>query len=268
MADLFSRLAERTLGVAEVARPLTPAVFTPLPQPTIDAFASAPSPAIPSTHAPQPEPDAAPRAPKSEQAPDAADLPFAPRRKAPESRGTGDHAYSTTMSEPFRSRVGQVLPPVSPQDSRAPDSAPLEQPAMEHGSSAATESRSPIVALPSRRSSVETSASDPHARSMDPRDRDDDERDKAAISVDAPLWKQPAGPAIPAAPRASARTATQERDRVRSHDQADSTVEVNIGRIEVRAVFPPSPTSSPVRRAADSALSLANYFKERDGGAR
>ena len=266
MADHFSRLAERTLGVAEVARPLTPPVFAPLPQPGVGALVSAPSPAMASAQEPQPEPDAAPLRPRTEQAPDMKDLPFAPRRNTPAPRATDDDPYPATTKHELRSRVGQILLPASPQDS--PNSASLEQPGLEQRTSAATESRSPIVALPSRRSGFETAATDPDARSAEPGGRNEDASDKAAISADAPLWKQPAGLETPAVPRVLARTATQQRDRVRSQRQTDSMVEVNIGRIEVRAVFPPPPASSPVRRAADSALSLADYFKERDGGAR
>jgi hypothetical protein len=45
-------------------------------------------------------------------------------------------------------------------------------------------------------------------------------------------------------------------------------VEVSIGRIEVRAIFPEPQQLAPVRRASDSALSLADYLKERDRGGR
>ncbi len=266
MADLLSRLAERTLGVAGVARPLTPPVFAPAPQVAVGAFTPAPSSVIPLAHEPRPEPEAPqhvpeapPRLPKTEQAPDTKDLPFAPWGKTPEPRRTGEDAYPTTKNQQLRSRAGQASLPVSSQDSREPDSGPLENPAAEQRIGAASESRSPMMASPSRRPSVETSATDPHAQSMNHGGRDDE---------DTPLWRRPATPALLPTPRASAQTATYERERVRSHEQSGSAVQVNIGRIEVRAVFPEPLTSSPVRRAADSALSLADYLKERDRGAR
>jgi len=264
MADFFSRLAERALGVAAVARPWTPPAFAPTPQAAVDAFTPAPSSAIPPAPEPRPEPEAAPRVLKTEQATDTKDLPFAPRGKTPELRKTGEEVYPATKKQALRSRIGPASPPVSPQDLE-PDSRPLEKPAAGQRIGAATESRSPTVASPSRRPSAETSARDPPARSINPGGRDDE---AAATSVDAPLWMQPATPALLFAPRTSAQTATPERERVRSYEQSDSAVQVNIGRIEVRAVFPEPLTSSPVRRAADSALSLADYLKERDRGAR
>ena len=158
--------------------------------------------------------------------------------------------------------------PISPPDSREPDSDTVDKPVSQPRIGATTVSRSPTVVSPSSRPRVETSSTDPHTRSMNPGGRDDqDAKGKAAALVDAPVWSQRT-PSLLSAPRPSARTATQERERVRSHEQSDAMVQVNIGRIEVRAVFPQPLTSSPVRRAADSALSLADYLKERDRGAR
>jgi hypothetical protein len=273
MADLLSRLAERALGVAAVARPLTPPVFAPTPQVAVGALTPAPSSAIPPAHELRPEPEAPPHlseapphVPKREQAPDAKVLPLGPWGKTPALRRPVEDAYPATQNQQLPSRAGEPSLPISPPDSRELDSGPLEKPVSQQRSGAdATVSRSPMVASPSR----ETSAADPHARSMNPGGCDDeDARGKAATSVDAAVWRRPATPALLSESWPSARTAMQERELVRSHEQSDSMVQVNIGRIEVRAVFPQPPTSSPVRRAADSALSLADYLRERDRGAR
>jgi hypothetical protein len=282
MADLFSRLAERALGVAAVVRPVSPPVFAPTPQVAVGGFTPMPPSAIPPADERQPEPEAPqqlpeappqlpqapPRVPTAEQALDAKDLRFAPWRKMPEPPSRGEDAYPTTKNQELRNTVGQASAPVAPQVSREPDSGLLETPGAEQRIGTATES-SPMATTPFRRPSAETSATDPSARRMNPGSRgDDDAGGKAATLVDAPLWRRPATPALAPAPRASTKTATQERERVRGHEQSSSTVQVNIGRIEVRAVFPQPLTSSPVRRAADSALSLADYLKERDRGVR
>jgi len=76
-------------------------------------------------------------------------------------------------------------------------------------------------------------------------------------------------PALIPAPQAPSRPArVREREADRDQRQAEPVVEVSIGRIEVRAVFPEPQPVAPRRRAVDSALSLADYLKQRDRGAR
>jgi hypothetical protein len=69
-------------------------------------------------------------------------------------------------------------------------------------------------------------------------------------------------PAEPAA-RRSPQTARRQEEAA-----TPSTVQVTIGRIEVRAVFPDAPPPPRAPRVTDSALSLADYLKERDRGTR
>jgi hypothetical protein len=269
MADLLARLAERTLGVTEVARPLTPPVFAPATPLAVETSAASP-PAIPPAHTPRPRrEELPPLVPKTEHLPDMEGSPFAPGRKAPESKKTDEDADPTAKTQPLRNRVEQLFRPALRHDVREPDDSPLEEPAAEQPRGAATEPRSPIVPSPSRPPIIATSATERHARNVNLEGRDHEgARGDTATSIDASNRRQPAPPAIPASPHPSARPAARETNRVRSHEQPDATVQVNIGRVEVRAIFPPPPAPPPVRRAAKPALSLADYFKERDRGAR
>ncbi len=54
----------------------------------------------------------------------------------------------------------------------------------------------------------------------------------------------------------------------RESEPEDRTVNVSIGRIEVRAVLPEARPTPVVRHAVQSARTLADYLKERDRGAR
>jgi hypothetical protein len=268
MADLLARLAERTLGVAEVARPLTLPIFAPATPHAVEA-SSASSYVISPVHAPRPKPDVLPPlVPKTEHVPDTEDASFAPRRETPQSKRTDEDADPETATQPL-SRVELAVRAALRQDAREPNDGSLEEPAAEPPRGAATNPRSPIVLSPPRQPMIATSAIERHTRNVSFEDRDrPGATGDAATSIDASDRRQRMPPVIAAPPRSSARPVVQETNRVRGHEQADSTIHVNIGRIEVRAVLPPSPTSPPARRTGKPALSLADYFKERDGGTR
>jgi hypothetical protein len=209
-----------------------------------------------------------PLVPKTKPMPDG--WPFGPRRKTPGLTSTDEDTDPTTTTQPLRNGVEQVSPPALLQDWHKANNGPLEEPAVEQPHGAVTECRSPIVPSPPRPPLIVTSAVERHAQNVnfEGRRKDEDATSDAATSIDTSNRDQSTPPTIPAPPRPSARTAAQEPNRVGSHERSDSTIQVNIGRIEVRALFPPPPALAPVRRAANSALSLADYFKERDRGAR
>lgn len=270
MADLLARLAERTLGVTEVARPLAPAVFAPLPQ-LVDSVVVSPAPSS-ADHAytPRPELDVSRFVPKTAQAQGSVDLPFAPRRTMPQPGRTSEDADPTAKTQQPPSRVAKAVRPGPREDLREPERGLLEEPVAGQRRGVAAQSRSSTMPPRSGDSHLVTAATDPQPQDKDISARRDEHRkDNAATSGDASHWRQPALLAIPAAPRTSARPASRENDRVSRREQPDSIVQINIGRIEVRALFPqPHPLPQPPVRRAASALSLADYLKERDRGAR
>lgn len=271
MADLFARLAERALGVAAVARPATQPVFAPTRPVAVEALTPAPW-AIPHGRDRRPEPEAAVRIPGAERvvadrAPAANDSPLQVIPVPAETRVAIERSEPPTAI-PARvvERIEAEIPfEAKGQESREREQRTVEQPTMEQPTGAAAESRSETVAWPFRRpvEPIGTSGTEVRRASQNAgRPAAPDARVRAGVP-------QPAAPPFPPAAAAAAQTArTQDKETVQNYGQADSRVEVRIGRIEVRAVFPEPPPLSPVGRTEDSALSLADYLKERDSGVR
>ena len=69
----------------------------------------------------------------------------------------------------------------------------------------------------------------------------------------------PAQPSTPNSPAAAAR-------EVSAQTQPPPTIEVSIGRIEVRAVTPPAPPVQPRQRQAPPKMSLDDYLRAQSGG--
>jgi hypothetical protein len=68
--------------------------------------------------------------------------------------------------------------------------------------------------------------------------------------------------------RRAEKEAAGSRGEAETRRLPDSPIEVNIGRIEVRAILPTAQPTAQARPRADSALSLADYLKQRDRGER
>lgn len=259
MADLFSRLAERALGVAAVARPAIQSVFAPAPIVATQAFAPAPRSSVRSEKVERPDLVSEPgrvTALRAGHPPASADLP----RETRLSRAAGETAVPTPA--PFI--------PVEPVSHPAMRAEPEVQAVAADHAEAGLVKTQPIEP-PQPPQPSDNRAAPPeiwHSNSSLPR------RD---LSRPSAAGEQSVPPQLPVTNPLGAQAsmpAKQERAPVRNHDrfpaytQPGSTVEVNIGRIEVRAVFPEQQSAAPVRRASDSALSLADYLKERDRGTR
>ncbi|MBV8138825.1 MAG: hypothetical protein JO121_24845 [Deltaproteobacteria bacterium] len=281
MGDLFARLAERTLGMAAVAQPATPARFAPAPQAAVEP--PAPQSVVSPAQVERPNRARAlgyPTGPRFDSEPIRKDAtPKVHASKAPLMIGEDAGAAKDHQSP---SRIDQTTQRVLPKESPPPESSAEEahgaeidradagapellfaqprpaapEPA-ERPIARAAERRSSAPALPMRRPTQETPTAQAKPEGLAVADRSVDALDRA---VNPPALHRPAPPA---APRRSSAEAALQRER----QSADTTVEVSIGRIEVRAVLPES-QPAPARRAADSALSLADYLKERDRGLR
>jgi len=270
MPDLFARLAERTLGLAPIARPLTPPVFATAPAVDPDASTAAEGGSNRPVLSPQPRetPDGPPmpaiEAPRQPAPANAPQLTTAAKRSL-DLQSTGEEAG------PITGTPGENERPPTPARLTREDAGSTTRIVREvavptprligedHGpTTAMAEMRTEVVPeerlrgrLETRLEAAETSV---HATSL---------------PVAAPLPRQRVEAGLDA--RETSVRATPPRERRREREQAGSdgqVIEVNIGRVEVRALFPPAQPVAPARRASDSALSLADYLKERDGGLR
>jgi hypothetical protein len=250
MPDLFARLAERTLGLAPVARPLTPPVFAPAPAVALDNFTPVERTLSRAAHEPLEEraaPTSAPliKSPPAQATPEAAARHVTVARERPLERPMAGHVAGRTMqieaAEESQSAVAAHAswPSVETGLDAAGTSARATAPLLIEP---AAETRNELVAEQQSRRRVETSL---------------DAADTSVRATSLPAAVPPA--------RSPSRPARRKEREPGGH--TESVVEVNIGRIEVRAIFPPQPMA-PVQRAADSALSLADYLKERDRGLR
>jgi len=267
MADFFSRLAERTLGVVAVAKPVIAPLFAPGPQLVAESVALAPqaSEAASRRH-PVPTPAAVVQ-------------PLKP-------------PFGTTPRQPVRHRVAELKPPTGTTPRRPeasePSVPPIAEPSQPLGPAATPERRIPAVPVPPRKVESEV----PYAEAR----REPNPRSPLAPApyvqptvaaqfreLPAPVAPHPEEPidaqpalavrrhvALPEmAPLIDRRPPDAPRSTVREdRTPAAPTVRISIGRIEVRAVYPeppPQPLAGPEPR---SALSLADYLKQRDGGMR
>ena len=253
MPDLFARLAERTLGLAPVARPLTPPIFAPAPAIELDHFA--------------PVEQGASRAVDDRRDP-------VPARPAPIVRSPAQVvAAATPEFTPAAKRSGdlrliaQEAGPTTPIRRQIPTELVAEQrawqPSVETSPDVASvrETFTPVTGMRTQ----EAGQPAPITETRTEFGVEEQSRRRVERSLDAADTSVRA--TTPTHPPVSRLTKRQERtDTNQGH--AESVVEVNIGRIEVRAIFPKPQPMAPVRRASDSALSLADYLKERDRGLR
>ncbi len=75
-------------------------------------------------------------------------------------------------------------------------------------------------------------------------------------------------PVLDAQPRPAAPTAPTAQPTPPSTPTSEPTIRVTVGRVEVRAVTPPTPSASPAAERTGPALSLDDYLKQRDGERR
>ncbi len=235
MADFLSRLASRALGVAPVARPVVAPVFAPGPRMEAQFFTPAPRRAtIARAQSPSPLPPHTAFAREEAQAPPRVPARVETREPAPEKSeaATATRAAATRVIVARGEALG--IPQPSPQPSPPRPSPTTSEPGE-------------IV----RVSALESIATeDRHATRPSP----------GELQPERPAGLDSSGPV--------ARRAESPPQPERLLYREEPAVEVNIGRIEVRAVFP-EPQAAPVARsAAPTALSLSDYLSQRDRGAR
>jgi hypothetical protein len=243
MADFFSRLAERALGLAVVARPVIAPVFAPPPQLAIESVADTPARAVhqqppsPPHHAPAPAVETL-RQTRGANEP-------APRASSP-LRADAVTAASEHRTPRQAVLVQRVEPETRSSDRQQQPASPIPRPEEPRVQTpAVTEPTIAQADVPTRVESIQ-------------------QRPEAAEPVPA-ISRHITLPFFPPIER----PVSEPRPRVnREPYQTDpSTIRVSIGRIEVRAVFPEPPPSG-ARPATDSALSLGEYLRQRDGGKR
>ena len=261
MANLLARLAERTLGLAPVAKPAIAPLFAPAAPATIGGPAPGLRPAAPREPAERPETvQEATRGPsrRREDAPPAMAPPAEkrvtedageqrraePRIAAENARAVifvpGTRGESRSLERPIDEK--RLPPPVTPVEAQVIEAAAPVEPRVRAQARRETENfQSVPPAEPATRITPEERRKEPARTALPPL-----------------LWAPKKTELEPAGRRA------QQEDR----GLQDSAIEVNIGRIELRAVFPPPPPAAPVRQRPDPALSLADYLKQRDRGER
>jgi hypothetical protein len=252
MADFFFRLAERTLGVAAVAKPAIAPMFAPGPH-----FATIPIETVPqrSETAAGGEPSAPPPA---------ALETWKPTPEAPRPRRVVNERHASAIPEPAESGIviarsePAVTRGVTPVDNVVPERGHTER---------RPEAHEPSLQPLRPRMPTTAEAETPVAEL----------KGRAAV---APAKKEPvefkASPparphfTLPAVGRQEERWAPHRRRTFIPEERggAAPTVRVSIGRIEVRAVFPETlaqPVQSPAR---NNSLSLSEYLAQRDRGVR
>jgi hypothetical protein len=123
--------------------------------------------------------------------------------------------------------------------------------------------RAPSARAPEPRTVAQRAATAPRVAALAP----DAATDPAA---DGTLGPQPAAAHVPAANRVARPMPTAPalpRPASRQPAVAETVVRVNIGRVEVRAIMPPTPPPAPAPAQPRSTMSLAEYLKRRDRAA-
>jgi hypothetical protein len=248
MADFLSRLAARNLGMLPLARPTVAPVFAPASAVTVEGVAPAPtrprldaSSDAAETRAPATSRQPAPEKPDQSHA----SVPVTPPR------GT-DPADDGVRSASFRPVVERIHDIVFPRESSPQPVMPVnvvDKVDVER----ALRNIDAVGYRPLREDRVPEAAAE--VRPQPPRHSGDVPPTSSNRIEDRVVW--------PSLPPKTAQSAKQ-----REIEPETSTVEVSIGRVEVRAVFPEAQPAPVIRRAASSTLSLADYLKERDRGSR
>lgn len=297
MADFLTRLASRTLGLAPVAEPVIAPIFAPdpsLPAMTgldeeFDALQRTPEPMLtPSVLLPASSPESVvrPIAPRPRPAPvevrltqpsvgepaaraatavlDAALIGDIPRQRPPE---RAIAAGSAADEDEFLLPSADALRPPSLVGTSQPAGTPLSAQA-----AAPDRSRTPSMwsQAPAAASGRPAAGQDP---SVPPQDVEADDLLLPLSPVESLAAKPDSHAAAVVAP-----TDESERPRRAERGQAAAsaapplppTIEITIGRVEVRATMgPPAPVArpQPVAQAAPR-LSLEEYLRNQNGGRR
>lgn len=296
MADFLTRLVSRTLGLAPLAEPLVAAMFAADPPPATMTDADEPLAARPASDEradlsrPRPEPpEVGPASPRmAAAAPDDADRDDAPPRRRRSTPAVDDALPTPATAAPPHRLTGEPMRPVA-----APLVTPLWATTISAESIAPTppaSARSPAADLPRPPAQV--------GQLPEPADRADARPQRAApVSWDEPdeLLLPLEATAAPARPRAAIIAPSDEPERPRAATIALSdesglprrlkrggaaaaaiatpppppTIEITIGRVEVRAMHPPAPAARPQPIASTAPrLSLEEYLRNQNGGRR
>jgi hypothetical protein len=242
MADFFSRLVERTLGLAVVVRPAVATLFAPGPQIAMEpqAVVHGPSEAAANND--------------TVSLPLAQMQPFPPAPETPQPRPvfSEPHTVAVPRSEP----QAPLVRPDLPEAKRAIPVARIE-PDVRHSDAGSPGPQSfdrpvdPTGELVTR--AIKVAREEKPSQPAQP----------SSAAAPGPHFILPKIDSLPQPQIPLVRRSVEE-----SRPPATAAVSVNIGRIEVRAVFPeaqPLPSAPP---AVSSALSLSEYLKQRDGGMR
>jgi hypothetical protein len=215
MANLFSRLAERALGVAPVAQPDLPSMFAPLAPMELSTQMSAGS------------------------------------ESARADRSTSDNAAPIVTSQ-NTSTQPQPAPPVG----RARRDAELPPPLVNVRPTKSKSARDRFPFAAEANSKSESGRVLDNSFDHDRRASADEARPQS-VSRET-LVRQAARPAI-----ADFASSSAERSEAPA-----PTIQVSIGRVEVRAVTPPTPAPRVVEKKAPLLLSLDQYLRDRNEGRR
>jgi hypothetical protein len=263
MADFLRRLAERALGVANVAQPAIAPRFALGPR-LADEFSATPAeaPRVPNHRGLSHEPPRSWRSPDIEAHQREVDIPKRPVRLDEQPSAPLPVHVETEPAIPVNDLTRRALKAAvrtETPESGVQEVEPRRQPAI-----------APSSARPEPR--VEAFAEERESRppTVEPQARKDLEvlkwgpKEQAALEQDVP---HPTMPAIPW--RDGHSTANgMPSSRAEEHEDSAPIVRVSIGRVEVRAVFPDPPPRQSAPLPRSSALTLSEYLKQRDGGMR
>jgi hypothetical protein len=294
MADFLTRLANRTLGLAPVAEPVIAPMLAPdpsLPAMTglngpLDASQEAGEPAVtrsvlptvsspedmarPVVPRPRPDPADARLAQQSAGesmrraatvAPDAAIGRDIPTQRSPE---------RTTAASRAADEDGLLMPPADAlrHPSLVGTSKPVETPLSAQAASA-NPSRTPSM-WPEEPVAASGWSAARQGSSVPPRDVEAEELLLPLSPVEVVSMRRDARAAVtPADEPDPTRSAERGQAAAAATPPPPPTIEITIGRVEVRAVHPPAPVARPQPAASTAPrLSLEEYLRNQNGGRR
>lgn len=248
--NLLSRLAERALGKGQLVRPVTPPVFAW--KETGEAARRAAPPLQPADQLEPlpPEPRAVRRSEPISGRSAMGDAPAPdvdPAAPPPPRKTAAEPAKSYIPAPAARTRAQHIEPALPADDDRDTTHDSPPRPAITR----AVQRAEPIAELPP---------------------------EPVALPTRRPPLAMPAE-AVVASPRSRApqestttlTTVPTARPQIRISEPSpplENTVEISIGRIEVRGIAPEAPMAPPVPPETRSALSLSEYLNQRDRGVR
>ncbi len=243
MADFFSRLAERALGVANVARPIRPSVYAPTPATLFVMERGTRSPGSLSS---------------AEDVPNSAKDTFRLRNQSPsEMQGAG--TSKQLSSRGVKSERPAGLRPGTPPDEALPFSSIEES------------GGRPLSGIVDEMAMERAGLHPMGLQSISEETQALIERAGAQLEVNPPVYPddfQDVGPRrqadSPELPLIGSRPGSDLEYQAKNQRPV---VKVKIGRVEVRAVMSP-PAPSPTRAALPKLTSLEEYLKQREEARR